>query len=170
MARQRRSGKSPIHSNKEIVDSVTLLVAAGVTTDVDLVTAVNDYTGTVGTCRQGATILGFYIESSYNLSQVIVGRFDWFLCKRESGRGTTAFPTPGSTGGTQLRKSIFHERKGVLDGGPGTNIGGQTAKSVEFIKIPKGFQRMGEGDAWTIRAGASTAYSFCLKVIYKWYS
>ncbi len=169
MARGRRTGKAPIVSNKEIVDSVSLLVPAGTTTIVNIATVVNDYIGSVGTMPHATNILGFYIESSYNLSQNIVGRLDWFLAKRESNRSTGSFPTPGATGGDTLRKSIFHERKGVLDGGPGTNIGGQTAKSVEFIKIPKGFQRMGEGDFWTIFVGASTQYSFCLKVIYKWY-
>jgi len=169
MARNRRSGKSPITSNKEIVDSVTLLVSAGVITNVDIATQTNDYAGTVGTMPLGASILGFYVESSYNLSQVIVGKFDWYLCKRESGRVVTDFPPPGATGGTVLRKSIFHERKGVLDGGTTSNAGGQTSKSVEFLKIPKGFQRMGELDKWTIRAAGTTNYSFCLKVIYKWY-
>ena len=169
MPRGRQSSKHPIVSNKEIVDTVSLLVAAGVTTDVDIATTVNDYTGTVGTMPQAAKILGFYLEISYNLSQVIVGRLDWYLCKRESNRLASSFPPAGGTGGSALRKSIFHERKGVLDGGSGTNIGGQTAKSVEFIKIPKGFQRMGELDVWMLRFQASTQYSVCVKCIYKWY-
>ncbi len=169
MTRRFQSSKRPIVSNKEIVDFVGLLTSAGVTTDIDIATNVQDYTGTVGTVPHGAKILGFYIEASYNLSQVIVGKFDWYICKRESGRGVSGFPTPGATGGDKLRKRIFHERKGVLDGGTTSNAGGQTSKSVEFIKIPRGFQRMGEDDVFTIKAEASTNYSFCLKVIYKWY-
>jgi len=170
MARfNRQSGKRPIVSNKEIVDSVNLLVPGGTNTAIDVATAVNDYTGTVGTVPLGAKILGFYLETSYHLVQNISGRFDWYICKRESGRVQGNFPTPGSTGGDELRKRIYHERKGILDGGPATNQGGQTAKSVEFVKIPRGVQRMGENDAWTLFAGASTNYSFCLKCIYKWY-
>ncbi len=169
MARFRQSGKQPIVSNKEVVDVVTLLVSAGVVTDIDIATQINDYAGTVGTVPLGAKILGFYLEASYVLSQNIVGRFDWLLTKRESNRAFSDMPVPGAVGGDKLRKKVFHERKGVLDGGPGTNIGGQTSKSVEFVKIPRGFQRMGELDKWSIRASGSTAYSFCLKCIYKWY-
>jgi len=170
MPRRRGGRLSVVVSNKEVVDAATLLVVAGVTTDITVATAVNNYTGTVGTCPLGAKIRGFYLETSYNLSQNIVGRADWFICKPEGGRATVDFPIPGSTGGHQLRKRIFHERKGVLDGGPGTNIGGQTAKAVEFVAIPRFLQRMGENDKWVIRVGASTAYSFCMKCIYKWFT
>lgn len=170
MARfNRLSAKHPIVSNKEIIDSVVLLATGGVTTNLDIATEVSDYTGVTGTMEVGTKILGFYLEISYNLNQNIVGNFDWYLCKRESGRVTGDFPLPGATGGTQLRKRIYHERKGVLDGGNGTNIGGQTSKSVEFIKIPRGVQRMGENDVWTLRFRGSTLYSFCVKCIYKWY-
>jgi len=169
MARRFQSAKRPIVSNKEIVDGTFLLVSAAVTTDVDVASAVNDYTGTVGTCPLGAKILGFYLETSYNLNQVLVGAFNWYLCKREAGRQIGGFPVPGLTGGAELRKRIYHERKGVLDGGTSSNVGGQTSKAVEFVKIPRGVQRMGENDKWTIRIIGSTNYSFCLKCIYKWY-
>ncbi len=169
MARFRQMAKRPIVSNKEIVDAAIILTPGGTETTINLAVAVNSYTGVVGQCPLGARILGFYLESSYNLGQNIVGRFDWYLCKRKAGRLFVDFPTAGATGGAPLRKDIFHERKGILDGGNATNVGGQTAKSVEFVKIPKGFQRMGEGDVWSIIMGASTIYSFCLKCIYKWY-
>ncbi len=169
MARRFRSGKQPIVSNKETIDAVLLLVPAATTSSVDLATAVNNYTGVVGTCPLGAKILGFYLETSYHLTQNISGRFNWYLCKKESGRAGGDFPVPSLTGGHELRKRIFHERKGILDGGNASNQGGQTSKNVEFIKIPKGFQRMGENDIWTIFLGASTNHSFCLKSIYKWY-
>ncbi len=167
MARFRRA-PTVIVTNKEIVDSVALLVSAGVITDVTVASQVNNYTGTVGTCPLGAKIRGFYLEISYNLSQVIVGRFDWYLTKLDGNRSLADYPPPGATGGHLLRKKVFHERKGVLDGGSASNAGGQTAKSVEFVKIPKGFQRMGEGDSWVIRSSGSTNYSICIKCIYKW--
>lgn len=139
------------------------------TTSVDLATAVDNYTGVTGTCPHGSKILGFYLETSYNLAQVIVGVFDWYLCKREAGRAGGDFPTPGTTGGNELRKRIYHERKGILGGGSSTNQGGQTSKSIEFVKIPRGVQRMGENDIWTLFFRGSTLHSFCLKAIYKWY-
>ena len=168
--RGRRSGLIPVVSNKEIVDSVVLLASAAVTTDVDIATAVNGYIGTIGTCPLASSIKGFYLEISYNLNQNIVGNFDWYLGKRQMGQTAAVFPLPGSTGGSPFRKRIFHERKGVLDGGNGSNIGGQTSKSVEFIAIPNSFRKMSESDIWFIRLRGSTNYSFCIKCIYKWYA
>ncbi len=169
MARFRQGmAKRPIVSNKEIVDVVAFLVAGAVTTDVDIADTVNDYSGVVGTVPLGATILGFYLETSVSNSDTIVNRIDWYLCKRESNLAFGSFPTPGSTGGSNIRKKIFHESKGIGQGA-GSTVSGQTTRTREFIKIPKRFRRMGEGDTWSIRVGASSQYNFCLKAIYKWY-
>jgi len=166
--RGRQSGKHPIVSNKEIIDSVVLIVAGGVTTDVEIAVQINDYVGTVGTCPLGAHIKGFYLEWSTNNVDNIVGRTDWYLCKLPPGISITAFPSPGATGGNTQRRNIFHERKGIGVGAP-TTAGGQSSRQTEFIAIPKGFQRMNENAKWVIRIGSSENYSFCLKVIYKWY-
>jgi len=169
MARFRQGlQKRPIVSNKEIVDAVFLIVAGGVNTDIDIASAVDDYTGTVGTVPLGATVLGFYLESSSNNVDNIVGRTDWYLMKRPKGIGTGAFPTAGATGGHEKRALIFHETKGVFSGATST-VGGQMTRIREFIKIPKGFRRFAENDKWTIRVGSSENYSYCLKCIYKWY-
>ncbi len=163
-----QSAKRPIVSNKEIIDSVVFIVAAGVTTDIDIASATNDYTGTVGTVPLGASVLGFYLETSTNNVDDIVGRTDWFLTKRDGGLAISNWPTPGATGGTLRRKFIFHESKGIGVGAP-TTAGGQSTRMREFIAIPKKFRRFGEADVWTIRVGSSENYSFCLKCIYKWY-
>ncbi len=168
MARFRQSGKRPIVSNKEIVDSVVFIVAGGVTTDIDIATAVNSYSGSVGTCPIGSTLLGFYLEISTNNVDNIVGRTDWYLCKRIGAIALSVFPIPGATGGANLRRWIFHEEKGIGQGTPTTG-GGQSFRTKQFIAIPKGRRRMGEDDKWTIRVGSSENYSFCLKCIYKWY-
>ncbi len=164
----RQQGKRPIVSGKEIVDSVVFIVAGGTTTDIDIATSVNNYTGTVGTVPFGATVLGFYLETSTSNVDNIVGRTDWFLCKRDAGLALTNYPIPGATGGTLRRKMIFHESKGIGQG-TATTGGGQSTRMREFIKIPNKFRRFGEDDTWTIRVGSSENYSFCLKCIYKWY-
>ncbi len=164
----RQLGKRPITSNKEIVDITALIVAGGTGTDVDLLTQVNDYTGTVGTCPLGASLLGFYLEVSSNNVDNIIGRTDWYLCKREGGEAFTSFPTPGATGGTLKRRWIYHEEKGIFPGAP-TTAGGQSFRTKQFIAIPKTKRRMAEADNWSIRVGSSENYSFCVKCIYKWY-
>lgn len=164
----RRQGmaKRPINSNKEVVDIVALLVAAGVTTDVDIATAVNSYAGVVGTVPLGSSILGFYLETSTATTDSSVARTDWYLCKRTSLTPFGSFPIPGSTGGSPNRKWIFHESKGLGQGIASGTVG-QTTRTREFIKIPKRYRRMGEGDVWSIRVGSSQIYNYCLKAIYK---
>ena len=170
MARfQRGMAKRPIVSNKEIVDAALLIVAGGVTSDIDIATAVNDYVGSVGTVPIGSAVLGFFLETSTSNVDNIIGRTDWLLIKRENGLATTNYAVPGSSGGNVRRKAIFHESKG-LGQGTSTTGGGQTTRMREFIKVPRKFRRMGENDAWTIRVGSSENYSFCLKCIYKWYN
>ena len=108
MARNfRNSGKRPIVSNKEIIDGAFLIVAGGVTTDINLAISTNDYVGTVGTCPIGTSILGFYLEISSNNVDNIVGRTDWYLYKREYGLAVSGYPTPGATGGHDHRKAIY---------------------------------------------------------------
>lgn len=147
---------------------MVFIVAGGVITDIDIATAVNDYTGGVGDVPLGATILGFYLETSTNNVDNIVGRTDWFIAERKAGITTGNLPTPGSSGGHNQRSNIFHESKGIGQGNTAT-VGGQTTRMREFIKIPKSRRRMSEGKVWTIRVGSSENYSFCLKCIYKWY-
>jgi len=168
MARFRGMGKRPIVSNKEIIDGVFLIVVGGVTTDITLASTINTYAGTVGTCPHGTKILGFYLDASIMNVDNIVGRTDWYLCKVNGGQSITNYPTPGSTGGNQLRKLIFHEEKGIFQG-TATTGGGNASRGRQFIRIPRGYQRMGEGDKWIIRVGSSENYSYCLKAIYKWY-
>jgi len=171
MARFRGAqlSKRPINSNKEIVDSVTFLVTGGVTTDIDILTTVDDYIGTVGTVPIGSSINGFYLETSSQINDTILGRLDWFLVKRDNGNSFGNYPIPGATGGHPRRKFIFHESKGIGQGSTSAVVGGQTSRMREFIKIPKKFKRCAEADVWSIRVGASVDYSFCLKVIYKRY-
>jgi len=39
-----------------------------------------------------------------------------------------------------------------------------------FLKIPRRFQNMAEGDELVMRIQSSTDYNFCLKIIYKWFA
>ncbi len=166
----RRNSLVPIVSNKEVIDAVVLVAGAATTTDVNIAQAINDYTGSTGTCSTNAQIKGFLVEISYANTAGTIGRFDYYLCKQPGGaQGIGNYPVPGATGGSSFRSKIFHERKGLFTN-PGTSIaGGQMSKSIEFLAIPKRFRKMNEDDNWFIRFNGSVSYSFCLKCIYKWY-
>jgi len=163
----RRQFRAPVRTNKETVDSVSLLVPAGTTTTIDIATAVNDYVGTVGTMPISAKVKAVWIEATYGSNFTTIGRVDWYLARQAPGIGIGSFPVPSATGGDIMRKWIFLERKGLTQGIAAAG-GGPTSKVAGWVPVPKLFQNMSEGSKLLIRVGSSEVYSFCLKVIYKW--
>jgi len=173
MARFRRGLQSVVRSNKEIIDGVFLKVTGAVITDVLLATAVNDYDGTVGTCPIGSKIKGCFIEWTYNADSTLEGRMDWYFAKIPAGLAIASFPIPGATGGNLKRKYIFQERKGLtnpFNTSATFAVSSQIRGGMMFLKIPRRFQNMAEGDFLAIRVQSSVDYNFCLKVIYKWFA
>ncbi len=172
MARFRRS-LQVVRSNKEVVDGVFLKVTGGVITDVIVATAINDYVGTVGTCPISAKVKGVFIEWSYNADSTLEGRLDWYFAKMPGSITFGNMPVPGATGGDVNRKFIFQERKGLtnpFNTGSGFAVSSQIRGGMMFLKIPKRFQNMAEGDTLAIRIHSSVNYNFCLKLIYKWFA
>ncbi len=150
-------------SSKEIFRSVTLGVAAGVTTVVQFATAVNTYTGTVGTCPIGSKISNVYVEMSYQSTQAASNQADWYIVKNP-GSGLP-LPAPGLTGGNPNRKWIFQESTGI-----NPDDDGSMARRRGWLKVPKKMQRMGEDDVLLLQFNAAGTYDLCVKVIFKWYA
>jgi len=162
---RRGMGLRPINSVKNIVDSTLLGVAAGTVSAVDMAIAVNDYTGGVADCPTGCVIKSIYLFVQV-LPTAGTANVDWFIVKAPQDVAA-ALPTPGATGGTVVRKFILHEEKGI----PGNAADGAyplTFKGV--IKIPRGRQRMAEGDRIRIRIVGADIYNACIKCIYKFYT
>ncbi len=159
MIMARRLG-SIIHSNKEIVDSTLLGVAAATTSTTTVASVVNDYTGTVGTVPLGAVIKSLFVFVQV-IPTAATANVDWFLIKSPSG---TVLPVPGATGGNVARKFILHEEKGI----PGNaSDGAYPATFKDVIRIPKGRQRMAEGDTIKIKTRGTDIHNVCIKTIYK---
>ncbi len=160
----RHSNLRPINSVKNIVDGVFLGVTAGTNTDVQLVDTVNDYTGLTGTVPIGAKVSSIYLFVQIISADSGVANSDWFIIKDPADALT--IPTPGATGGSNVRKFILHEEKGI----PGNALDGAyplTFKGV--IKIPRGYQRCGEDDRIVLRMRSADQYNACVKAIYKFY-
>jgi len=150
----------PVNSTKEIVDSVTLGVAAGVTTTVTLGTAVNDYTGTTGTFPVGSKVSSIYLFVQL-IPTATTENVDFYVIKRPTG---VSGGTPGATGGVVGRNFILHEEKGI----PGNaNDGAYPLTFKGVIKIPRGRQRMAEGDVILLLGRGVGIYNMCVKCIYK---
>ncbi len=149
-----------IHTRKEIVDSTLLGVTAGVTSVVTLASVVNDYTGAVGTVEVGTKISSLFLFVQI-LPTATTENVDWFITKTPAG---ISLPVPGATGGTTARKYILHEEKGI----PGNaNDGAYPSTFKGVIKIPRGRQRMAEGDLIRISLRAVGISNACVKSIYK---
>ncbi len=149
-----------IHSRKEIIDGTFLSVAAATTTIASIATVVNDYVGAVGTVETGSVIKSVYVFFQM-LPTVGTANVDWYFIKRPAGVND---PVPGAVGGSLERKYVLHEEKGI----PGNAADGAyplTFKGV--IKIPRGRQRMGEGDVIRIVFRGADITNACMKAIYK---
>ncbi len=149
-----------INTRKEIVDSTFLGVTAGTNTTVTVASVVNDYVGTTGTVEVGTVIKWIYLFVQL-LPSAGTANVDFYVIKKPSA---VANPNPGAVGGNIARKYVLHEEKGI----PGNAADGAyplTFKGV--IKIPKGRQRMAEGDLIAVVLRGADTYNGCLKCIYK---
>ncbi len=149
-----------IHSRKEIVDSTLLAVGAAVNSNVLVADAVNDYTGIVGQVEVGSVIKSIYLFVQV-LPTAGTANVDFYVIKRPNG---ITDPVPGAVGGTSARKYVLHEEKGI----PGNASDGAyplTFKGV--VRIPKGRQRMAEGDDIRVVIRGADIYNACVKCIYK---
>ncbi len=164
MRHSRGLSLRPINSVKNIIDGVFLSVAAATVTSVVLAEGVNDYTGLAKDVPIGAKISSIYLFVQI-LPTAGTANVDWYIWKRP-GSVTTIGPVPGATGGSVDRKWIMHEEKGI----PGNAADGAyplTFKGV--IRIPRGRQRMGEGDEIRLQLRGADIHNICVKAIYKFY-
>lgn len=162
MAR-RGLGLRPINSRKEVVDSTLLAVAAATNTAVVVASVVNDYVGTVGTVEVGTVIKSVYLFVQ-GLPTAGTANVDFYVIKKPTG---VVLPIAGAVGGNTARKYVLHEEKGI----PGNASDGAyplTFKGV--IRIPRGRQRMGEGDTIQVVLRGTDISNWCLKAIYKAYN
>ncbi len=154
-----------INSVKNIADGVLLGVTATTVSDLTIALAVNDYTG-------GNTDVptGCVVKSVYLFCQILpttgTANVDFYIAKCPANV-RNSLPDPGSTGGAAQRKYILHEEKGI----PGNAADGAyplTFKGV--IKIPRGRQRMAEGDVIVLLTRGTDIHNLCFKAIYKFYT
>lgn len=147
--------------NKEVMDEKALAVAGGTITDFDILTAVNDYIGTPGTCSIGSVIRG--IDIQFSAVGFAGNTFDFFLYKRVGLAAVANYPAPGGVGGHVNRSKVIHEISGMC---ADRNNATPNERHI-FVAIPKHMQRMTEGDTIASRFVSSLDYSVCIKYIFK---
>ncbi len=166
--RNRRLG-SIIDSNKNIVSGFDASTA-GTTSSRKIAEAQDSATLAVTKdvergCSIKAIWVEFWISSTQEIAVGVTTGIDVYLWKNP-GSNLTA-PTPGTQGSSNEKKHILKIWKGLI--GARTQ-GFQPYSWKGWIKIPKGFQRMGANDliqlVWE-STGANVLV--CQNYVYKWY-
>ncbi len=144
--RRRASSKGLIiDSDKHEVRYSNLLEAGAVLRQVIIAQAKNIEDFTLDTdVKTGSVIKAIFFENNYNVEGNITAVVDWCLAKSKSGES-----------GTEFDPTIPNQprRAGVFLWGmemPSGINNSSSVKRIGTLLIPKGKQRMAEGDQWRL--------------------
>ncbi len=158
--------KSPIHSTKHIVQVPIAAVASGAVANVTIANVVAAPDSTVASdITEGCVIKAVYVEMWYS------GLLEDFttigiVFKRVAGSGAPSAANMDALHNFPNKKNIFQTFQGLNPAN-----GNMQNMFKGWIKIPKGKQRMGQGDRlhFAIKA-TGTQTAFCGFFIYKEYT
>ncbi len=166
MVFRRGSGKGNIiDSTKHEVRYTDLLASGGSVKFVAIATAVN--VPSVDTdVKTGSVIKAIFFENNYNTEGNITAIFDWAVIKRKSGQANASFDPAIPNEPTRSQVFLWG-----MEMPAGIN-NSSAVKRIGTLLIPKGKQRMAEGDSWQLiyrsSAGAGQEDA-CGHFIYKEY-
>lgn len=176
----RRKGLSlrPIDSVKHIVDTSTV-IAAGTNTVLQPITdavaaySLPDVNGVPVGSKVSSFYLSFFAIAEGGEIANEVPLVDWYVIHNPGSAWAATFdtanlPTPGATGSHKNKRHIFHEEKGLAGGGD-ASLAGVPMVFKGVIRIPRGRQRVGEGDTIQLCVRANFATKVCAKTVYKHY-
>jgi len=159
---RRRMRLQPIQSFKQItVDGPASRAAATLITHT-FVNGVDNYVGPTANNFEvptGAKVMGFLVIANFtNLVGVSASLHFHIQCAR------TGIPsvTPGAVGGDPNRNTIIHTRMVFLGKDQNSNW-------MFYVKVPRIFQRIREGDIWRLSYQCDTVFASQTQIIYKFY-
>ncbi len=143
------------------------MLANGGAVKVILIALAVDRQVTVDTdVKAGSVIKAIFFENNYNFEGNITAVFDWAIIKTKSGQTVTSFDP--AIPNQPTRSQVF---QWGMEMPAGIN-NSSAVKRMGTLLIPKGKQRMAEGDQWSLvyRSSASTGQEdACGHFIYKEY-
>ncbi len=169
MVFRRRSGKGNIiDSVKHEVRYIDLLATGGSVKIINIAIAKNTVDVTADTdVKTGSLIKAIFFENNYNFESNITASFDWAIIKAKTGQAIATTFNP-SIPNQPSRSQVFLWGMEMPAG-----INNSSAiKRMGTLLIPKGKQRMAEGDRWDLIyfSGAGTNQEdACGHFIYKEY-
>ncbi len=168
MVFRRRSSKgSIIDSVKHEVKFSNLLEAGATQRTVTIATAKNTVDISADTdVKTGSIIKAIFFELNWNVEGNITTVIDWALVKLKTGQSTTAFNPATPNLPTRSQKFFWG-----MEMPAGIN-NSSSIKRMGTLLIPKGKQRMSEGDAWLLTyffAASGAIADACGHFIFKEY-
>ncbi len=164
----RRRMRPIIDSNK---NQVSLLIAGtgGTQQNLVLVNTVDSATLAAAAdvergCQVRAIYLEFWANPRIASSDAVNNVFDAYLFINPGTNLTP--PVPGTVGTSNEKKYSLKTWKGLLSP---KSTGGMPYYFRGWIKIPKGYQRMGANDLIELINLSATDWNICVSCIYKWY-
>ncbi len=156
-----------IDSTKHEVKFSTLLAAGGSIKSVTIATAKNTVDISLDTdVKTGSLIKAIFFELNFNFEGNITGIVDWAIVKQKFGQAGSDFNPATPNLPTRSQKFLWG-----MEMPAGIN-NSSAIKRIGTLLIPRGKQRMSEGDSWALKyfttAGAG-GEDTCGHFIYKEY-
>ncbi len=163
--------KAPITSKKHIVQISQGTIAQSAVEQTNLVEAIEAQASTPTQVQEGAVVKAIYVELWLgNASTSVVGSYTTILYKNPGGGHTATAAEVAALHDYTNKKNILFTSQALV---PPTD-GGQVVVLRQWVKIPKGKQRMGLNDKIQLvtRNNNSTSVSinFCGLSVYKEYT
>jgi len=108
----------------------------------------------------GAIITSILFQSVFNNLAAASDFINWSVQRLVSGQAATV--TPNVVGGDDQRNQVMH--LDLLSAGQGQNL-----KHTYLFKVPKGMQRVREGDQWFVTYISTANTEHSMQVIYKFF-
>ncbi len=169
MVFRRRSSKgSIIDSLKHEIRISALLASGGSVKAVNIAKALSspDFDTSPDECKTGSVIKAIFFEINFNFEGNITAIFDWQIVKRTSGQALSIFDPAIPSQPIRSQKFLWG-----MEMPAGIN-NSSAIKRIGTLLIPKGKQRMRDGDLWQLQyrstAGAG-GEDLCAHFIYKEY-
>ncbi len=156
-----------IDSKKHEIRYSTLLATGGSVKEVIIALAVDRAVAADNQVKAGSLIKAIFFENNYNFEGNITGVFDWNIVKTKEGQTAASILDP-AVPGVPARSQRF---LWGMEMPAGIN-NSSAVKRIGTLLVPKGKQRMAEGDKWSLlyRSTAGTNQEDgCGHFIYKEY-
>ncbi len=108
----------------------------------------------------GAVITSILFQSVFANLAAVSDIINWSVQRLVSGQAATV--TPNVVGGDDQRNQVMH--LDLLSAGDGQNL-----RHTFLFKVPKGMQRVREGDQWFVTYISTANTTHSMQVIYKFY-